>query len=226
MICHGFKGGIGTASRVSGAAAESACSCRRTTADREPDGRRRAGRREHPGTDIPSRARRTTPIAAGSGIDHRRRRDRRAVAPPPVDRLAQRAGFGIARAGGAASTRAATFSSPSPPATATSPPHDVEGRSPLTIAASRCSRTPTSRALFGAAIEATEEAIVNAIAPPRPSPARTGRRRTSSPTTGSGSSPRPPDTAKPAGAGSAFLSSRATFGAQEGDVPSEQTSPS
>ena len=103
MICHEFKGGIGTASRVvETRLARSACSCRRTTATASASDRRRAGRR--------ARSRRASPVRRGTRggdrearrrLDHRRSsRPTRRSCPTSATRLAQRAGLGHRAMGG------------------------------------------------------------------------------------------------------------------------------
>ena len=133
MVCHEFKGGIGTASRVVDEAA-GGCTVgvlvqanygRRELAAR----RRRAGRRGDPGDRGPqpvsARGRRRTAdrrTPAGSGSIIVVDRDRRAAAAPPV-RAARPAGRASGSPGWAAPapTRAATCSCASRPATATLP---------------------------------------------------------------------------------------------------------
>ena len=81
MICHGFKGGIGTASRVTDDGYSSACSSRRTTGAAAGcsidgvGGRARARRRQGPAP---------TASRPGGRVDHRAGGDGRAAAPAPV----------------------------------------------------------------------------------------------------------------------------------------------
>ena len=96
------------------------------------------------------------PSLAPGRLDHRRRRDRRAAAAAPVRRGSRSARRSGSRARAApARTRAATSCSRSRPATAIS---SSDAR-----AARRCSPNERLDPLFYAAIEATEEAIVNAL---------------------------------------------------------------
>ena len=173
MICHEFKGGIGTASRVVDerpAAGRSACSSRRTTAgatwlrvDGVPVGE------AIPTSEVPEPVRPEDRRAVGSappaglGLDHRRRRDRCAAPAPPVraarpagrprDRPDGRHGRQLERRPVPRASRPATGRCPAarPPATRASP--STSGRSTTTSSA-RCST---------ASIEATEEAILNAL---------------------------------------------------------------
>ena len=89
-------------------------------------------------------------------LDHRDRRDRRAAAAAPVRRLAQRAALGIARTGGAGETSSGDLVL----AFATGNRGLGDDR-----ADARVELLPNERCdpLFYAAIEATEEAIVNAM---------------------------------------------------------------
>ena len=127
--------------------------------------------------------------AARLGLDHRRRRHRRAAAPPPVRaaRPAGRPGHRPRRAAPAA-TPAATCSSRSRPATACRPTTEDDPRSAGLRRPGR-RRQRHRRRCSTAAIEATEEAIVNALVAadddgrarrdhrPRPAPRPAGRDR-------------------------------------------------
>ena len=157
MICHEFKGGIGTASRVvarRGGRSRWARWCRRTTARATccasmacRSGARSAG----------TSCRRIATCRADARIDHRGAGHRRAAAADPVQ-AAGPTGDRRASRGSAASvpTAAATSSSPSPPAIACRWPTPVSARS-------ACSRPDQMTPLFQAAAEATEEAILNAL---------------------------------------------------------------
>jgi D-aminopeptidase len=164
MICHGFKGGIGTASRALDAAAGGFTvgvlvqanhgRRRRLTVNGVPVG-------EHiPHEDVPVPGRPTAPEGSGSIIV--------VVAtdapllPHQCDRLAQRAGLGIARTGGAGENSSGdlfvAFS------TANEVPDNENGPGVgnriLDVA---MLENAAIDPLFYAAIEATEEAIVNAL---------------------------------------------------------------
>jgi D-aminopeptidase len=154
MICHGFKGGIGTASRVlSGAAGGwtvgvlvQANHGQRALLriDGVPVGR------EIGGDEVPVPYR-TAPPGAGSIIvliatDA-------PVLPTGCRRLAQRATIGIARAGGLGENSSGDIFL----AFSTADRGQTEGGAPRVIASE--SMTP----LFEAVAEATEEAIVNAL---------------------------------------------------------------
>ncbi len=172
MVCHEFKGGIGTASRVIPA-----------------DARRPHGRRAGPGQLRQARlaARRRRPGRRGDRHRPRSRarttsrgRDRRAPAPPPgsgsiivvvatdapllphqCERLAQRAGLGIARAGGTGGHTSGDLFL----AFATGnrlPPEDDDEPALLGYDV-RAAGDGVIDALFDGDIEATEEAIVNAL---------------------------------------------------------------
>ena len=168
MICHGFKGGIGTASRViaaRSAATRSACSCRRTTAGATAAGRRRPGRRgdrrrrgpepvRPPGrAPVPSIRRGSGSIIVVVATDA-------PLLPHQCERLAQRAGSASRAPAGPAGTRAATCSSPSRRATGCRSTTRTTAQPPLRL-------PPVGDgvidALFDGVIEATEEAIVNAL---------------------------------------------------------------
>ena len=155
MICHGFKGGIGTASRGArgrgggytvGVLVQANYGARerlRSTASRWDA---RSAERIPVAGAAPHRRR----------LDHRRGRDRRAAPSAPVRPASRSApASASARLGGPARTRAATSSSRSRRRTAA-----------LRAAATQAvddARQRLDRPLFYAAIEATEEAIVNAL---------------------------------------------------------------
>ena len=105
MICHDFKGGTGTASRVVGA--EGGWTVGALVQANHGDRERLTVDGVHVGESDPDErapvglGRRGASRLAGRGLDHRRssRRMRRSL-PHQLDRLAQRAGLGIARVGG------------------------------------------------------------------------------------------------------------------------------
>jgi D-aminopeptidase len=164
MICHGFKGGIGTASRALDAAARGFTvgvlvqanhgRRKRLTVNGVPVG-------EHiPHEDVPVPGRTTPPEGSGSIIV--------VVAtdapllPHQCDRLAQRAGLGIARTGGAGENSSGdmfvAFS------TANEVPDNENGPGVGNrILEVTMLENAAIDPLFYAAIEATEEAILNAL---------------------------------------------------------------
>jgi D-aminopeptidase len=164
MICHGFKGGIGTASRVRPAAEGGYTVGVLVQANH---GRRErfavngapVGRELGPGEiPLPGGAR----LAEGSGSIIVIVATDAPLLPMQCARLAQRAGLGVARTGGvgehssgdlffcfATGNRATTASGPGPQA-------------PVTVPLEMLSDTYIT-ALFDAVVECTEEAIVNAI---------------------------------------------------------------
>ncbi len=170
MVCHEFKGGIGTASRViaaeaggytAGALVQANYGKRRLAADR-----RRAGRRGDPGRRrcrVPGATGARPPAPSpGSGSIIVVVATDAPLLPHQCERLAQRAGLGIARAGGtgghtsgdlfiafATGNRLPTARDDEAPGSA---PYDVRavGGSVIDL-------------LFDAVIESVEEAIVNAL---------------------------------------------------------------
>jgi D-aminopeptidase len=163
MICHGFKGGIGTASRVSPAAEGGYTVGVLVQAN--------YGRRERfavngvpVGTaitpeEIPTPG--PTP-AAGSGSIIVIVATDAPLLPMQCARLAQRAGLGVARTGGVGEHTSgdlffcfATGNRPTPAA-------DPDHRPPVTMPLQMLSDTYIT-GLFDAVVECTEEAIVNAI---------------------------------------------------------------
>ena len=177
MTCHGFKGGIGTASRVlpqDAAATRSACWCSATTAARSelrvagvPVGEEIADltpcisidRPASPSTSPPLHAAPTPmPRRCRRRLDHHRRRHRRAGAAASAASASRRARRSASGAWAArARTRRATSSSRSPPRIPA--PAREQGRRHV----STCCRTTASTPLFYATVQATEEAILNAM---------------------------------------------------------------
>ena len=167
MICHGFKGGIGTASRVVadehggytvGVLVQANHGRReRLRVDGVPVGRadrpRRRARCRERRPAAAARARSSCSCATDAPLLPHQCRGWRSA-----PRSASRA------PAAPASTRAATCSSRSRPAHRDLPPAEVEDeRRAVSRRRRRCSPTPTSTPLFHAAIEATEAAIVNAL---------------------------------------------------------------
>ena len=152
MICHEFKGGTGTASRVVPAGWTVGALVQANHGDREhlmidgvPVGRELPAIRDPVGVGRggggPARRR---------GVDHRDRRDGRAApAAPARPARAARGPRDRARRAAPAVTRAATSSSPSPPATpsACAP---TSSRARARPSRSRCSPTAASPSCSGA----------------------------------------------------------------------------
>ena len=164
MICHEFKGGTGTASRVVEAGYTVGALVQANHGDRDhlmvdgvPVGR------ELPRTAIPSAWDEEEAIArAGAGSIIVVLATDAPLLPHQLDRLAQRAGLGIARAGGAGSHSSGdiflAFSTGNADRLRN---YKLEGPSQ----AVEVTMLPDAgiTALFWAAIEATEEAILNAM---------------------------------------------------------------
>jgi D-aminopeptidase len=173
MICHEFKGGTGTASRVVEAGYTVGALVQANHGDRDhlmvdgvPVGR------ELPRTAIPSAWDEEEAIArAGAGSIIVVLATDAPLLPHQLDRLAQRAGLGIARAGGAGSHSSGdiflAFSTGNADRLRN---YKLEGPSQ----AVEVTMLPDAgiTALFWAAIEATEEAILNAMVA---APTLTGR---------------------------------------------------
>jgi D-aminopeptidase len=145
MVCHGFKGGIGTASRVTeddhtiGVLVQANHGRRsRLTIDGVPVGRE-LGVDEIPG---PAKANGSIIVLAGTDAP---------LLPHQCARLAQRATFGIARTGGAGENSSGDL------VLAFATGNELPRETLRTIANDRMD------ALFYAVIEATEEAILNAL---------------------------------------------------------------
>jgi D-aminopeptidase len=166
MVCHEFKGGIGTASRVIDEAMGGYTVGALVQANH--------GRRERlaiagrpvgqliPRTEIPSpydRFRSTTPPpAAGSGSIIVILATDAPLLPHQCRALAERAGLGIARVGGAGERSSGDiFLCFATGNRLTNPEAETQVRTVQTVA------DPALSALFWAVIEATEEAIVNAL---------------------------------------------------------------
>ena len=145
MICHGFKGGIGTASRVAdgrvvGVLVQSNHGARaRLTIDGVPVGRRVGAER----VPLPPRL-----TAEGAGSVVVVVATDAPLLPHQCEALALRAMLGVARTGGAGESSSGDFAL----AFSTGPTHRME---PVPMEA--------MNPLYYAAIEATEEAIVNSM---------------------------------------------------------------
>ena len=164
MICHEFKGGIGTASRMVeadgigftvGALVQANYGRRgRLTVAGVPVG-------EELGTDvIPSPY--DAPAVAGSGSIIVVLATDAPLLPHQCERLAQRAGLGIARMGGAGEHTSGDLFLAFATGNRGLPAAEYAEPGAPTVAVTALNDTYLSR-LFWAAIEATEEAIINAL---------------------------------------------------------------
>ena len=177
MVCHEFKGGIGTASRalpreeggyVVGALVQSNYGRReRLTVDGVPVGR------EIPGSEVPSPYDHPAGAEAGSIIvvlatDA-------PLLPHQCERVAQRAGLGIARAGGVGAHSSGDFFVCFATGNADVLP-DPEGEREATAPTTGVTMVadPHITPLFEAAVDATEAAIVNALLAARTMTGRDG----------------------------------------------------
>ena len=165
MICHGFKGGIGTASRVCladegpftvGVLVQANHGRRGRFAVNGAPAGREIGPREIPEPDDPDA------LPSGSGSIIVVVATDAPLLPHQCDRLAQRAGLGVARTGGVGEHFSGDlffcFATGNRSMSA-----DAPGASPpVTVPVSMLSDIYIT-ALFDAVVEATEEAIVNAI---------------------------------------------------------------
>ncbi|MDQ3866937.1 MAG: P1 family peptidase [Actinomycetota bacterium] len=161
MICHGFKGGIGTASRVAEEAGGAIVGVLVQANHGSRDQLRVVGYpvgAALPTTEVPAPA----AVDAGTGSIIVVVATDASLLPGQCARLAQRAGLGVARAGGLGEN----FSGDLFLAFATGnrglPPNEMRDDVPLTVGVRMLSNrwiTP----LFQAVVEATEEAILNAL---------------------------------------------------------------
>ncbi len=165
MICHGFKGGIGTASRVVEAASGGYTVGVLVQANQ--------GRRERlqingvpVGTAIPAAE---TPLPGAPASGHQGGGSIIVVVatdapliPTQCARLAQRAGLGIARMGGVGEHWSGDLFIAFSTANRGLPSSDYSAESPVTVSVTMLSNTYIT-SLFDAVVEATEEAIVNAL---------------------------------------------------------------
>jgi D-aminopeptidase len=165
MICHGFKGGIGTASRVVAAASGGYAVGVLVQANH--------GRRERlqingipvgeaiPASEVP------VPVAPlpgqqGGGSIIAIVATNAPLIPTQCMRLAQRAGLGIARTGGVGEHTSGDIFIAFSTANRGLPASEKSDVSPLTVSLTMLSNTYITD-LFDAVVEATEEAIVNAL---------------------------------------------------------------
>ena len=162
MICHGFKGGIGTASRT----VEEAGGAVVGVLVQANHGRRERLRvngipvgEAIPISEIPDPYGRVPP-GAGSIIVIVA--TNAALLPVQCERLAQRAGLGIARVGGVGEHSSGDLFLAFATGNRGLPSADYGAETPLTIPVQMLSNNYIT-ALFDAVVEATEEAIVNAL---------------------------------------------------------------
>jgi D-aminopeptidase len=162
MICHGFKGGVGTASRVVGEAGGAVVGVLVQA---------NHGRRERlrvngvpvgeaiPVSEIPDPYGRVPP---GAGSIIAIVATDAALLPVQCERLAQRAGLGIARVGGVGEHSSGDLFLAFATGNRGLPSADSGAEAPLTVPVQMLANNYIT-ALFDAVVEATEEAIVNAL---------------------------------------------------------------
>ncbi len=162
MICHGFKGGIGTASRVVPAASGGYTVGVLVQANH--------GRRERlqingvpvgeaiPDTEVPV----PEPLIQGRGSIIVVVATNAPLIPTQCTRLAQRAGLGVARTGGVGEHTSGDIFIAFSTANRGLPASEYSDTSPLTVPLMMLSNTYITD-LFDAVVEATEEAIANAL---------------------------------------------------------------
>jgi len=165
MICHGFKGGVGTASRVVPASAGGYTVGVLVQANH--------GRRERltvngapvgellPPSEIPLPAE-PPKHGQGAGSIIVVVATDAPLLPTQCARLAQRAGFGVARMGGVGEHWSGDLFLAFSTANRTLPASEIGGESALTVQLTMLSNTYITP-LFDAVIEAVEEAILNAL---------------------------------------------------------------
>lgn len=168
MICHGFKGGIGTASRV--LAAETGAFTVGVLVQANHGRRERlqingvpvgaiVTERETPVPEAPEEA---APAASSAGSIIVVVATDAPLLPHQCSRLAQRAGLGVARLGGVGEHWSGDLFLAFSTANRGMPASDYGDPSPLSVAVTMLSNTYIDP-LFDAVVEATEEAIVNAL---------------------------------------------------------------
>lgn len=162
MICHGFKGGIGTASRVVSAESGSYTVGVLVQANH--------GRRERlqingvpvgeaiPDTEVPV----PDPLTMVRGSIIAIVATDAPLIPTQCTRLAQRAGLGVARVGGVGEHTSGDLFLAFSTANRGIPASEYSDTSPLTVPLTMLSNTYITD-LFDAVVEATEEAIVNTL---------------------------------------------------------------
>src|SRR5579859_4227996 len=162
MICHGFKGGIGTASRVVSAESGGYTVGVLVQANH--------GRRERlqingvpvgeaiPDSEVPV----PDPLKEGRGSIIAIVATDAPLIPTQCTRLAQRAGLGVARIGGVGEHTSGDLFLAFSTANRGIPASEYSDTSPLTVPLTMLSNTYITD-LFDAVVEATEEAIVNTL---------------------------------------------------------------
>ena len=162
MICHGFKGGIGTASRVVSAESGNYTVGVLVQANH--------GRRERlqingvpvgeaiPDSEVPV----PDPLKEGRGSIIAIVATDAPLIPTQCARLAQRAGLGVARIGGVGEHTSGDLFLAFSTANRGIPASEYSDTSPLTVPLTMLSNTYITD-LFDAVVEATEEAIVNTL---------------------------------------------------------------
>ena len=162
MICHGFKGGIGTASRIVAQAGDAVVGVLVQA---------NHGRRERlrvngvavgeaiPVSEIPDPYGRLPP---GGGSIIVLVATNAPLLPVQCERLAQRAGLGIARVGGVGENSSGDLFLAFSTGNRGLPAADYGTEAPLTVSVEMLANNYIT-ALFDAVVEATEEAIVNAL---------------------------------------------------------------
>jgi D-aminopeptidase len=162
MICHGFKGGIGTSSRLVEAAGGAVVGVlvqanhgrrERLRVNGIPVGER------IPVSEVPDPYGRVPP---GAGSIIALVATDAALLPVQCERLAQRAGLGIARVGGVGEHSSGDLFLAFSTGNRGLPSADYGVDAPLTIPVRMLANNHIT-ALFDAVVEATEEAIVNAL---------------------------------------------------------------
>jgi D-aminopeptidase len=166
MICHGFKGGIGTASRVVDEASGSYTVGVLVQANH--------GRRERlqvngapvgqriPASEIPIPEPPVAAAAGGAGSIIIVVATDAPLLPNQCSRLAQRAGLGVARVGGVGEHWSGDLFVAFSTANRGIPASDLGEETPLTFSLTMLSNTYID-SLFDAVVESTEEAILNAL---------------------------------------------------------------
>lgn len=165
MICHGFKGGIGTSSRVVPAEVGGYTVGVLVQANYGRRSQLRVigvpvGDRLY-ATVIPVPSK-PTPTMEGAGSIIVVVATDAPLLPQQCNRLAQRAGLGIARMGGIAETTSGDLFIAFATGNRGLPPNELGENSPMTVPLQMLSNTFINP-LFEAVVDATEEAILNAL---------------------------------------------------------------